>query len=214
MERRASPSEPRLILATRNPGKLREITAVLEGLPYGFGALADLTPPVALPPEGERSYVENALAKARAVSAGTGALTLADDSGLEVDALGGAPGVRSARYGGEGKSDAERCELLLRALAGVPARQRTARFRAVVALSGPRGREAVVEGVVEGVIVDAPRGHEGFGYDPLFLYPPLGRTFAELSLSTKSAVSHRGRALAQAREILREWATEVRPSAP
>ena len=158
-----------------------------------------------LPPEGEVSYADNARAKARAVAAATGAFALADDSGLEVDALGGRPGVLSARYGGEGKSDAERTRLLLAALAGIPAERRGARYRAVVTLCSPSGREATAEGIAEGRLLDAPRGEGGFGYDPIFYCTALGATFAELSAEQKHAVSHRGRAMARIRPILLDW---------
>jgi XTP/dITP diphosphohydrolase len=127
---------------------------------------------------------------------------LADDSGLEVDALGGAPGVHSARYGDADLDDAGRCALLLAALSDVPDARRTARFRCVIAIIDPEGRESVVEGVAEGLITRAPRGAGGFGYDPLFYYPPLGATFGELSDEAKSEVSHRARAAVLARRVL------------
>jgi XTP/dITP diphosphohydrolase len=181
------------------------MAALLGGTGWGLASLADY-PGLALPAEGEASYAANALAKARAVAAATGLPTLADDSGLEVDALGGRPGVRSARYGGPGLTDAERCRRLLDELAGVPPERRTARFRAVIALVDPaRGREATVEGVAEGRILEAPRGAGGFGYDPVFSYPPLGATFAELPPEVKNRVSHRGQALARARGVLEGW---------
>ncbi len=201
----ASPSSALLVLATANPAKGRELAALLADLPYRLRTLADF-PGVVLPPEGESSYARNALGKSRAVTAATGALALADDSGIEVDALGGRPGVLSARYGGEGLTDPERNALMLRELAGVPAERRTARYRAVIAVTAPDGREATLEGTAEGVLLEAPRGEGGFGYDPLFYYPPLGATFAELSAAAKHAVSHRGRAMARARELLRGWA--------
>jgi XTP/dITP diphosphohydrolase len=162
---------------------------------------------VVLPPEGETSYAANALGKARAATRATGELALADDSGIEVDAFGGRPGVLSARYGGEGLTDPERNALMLRELTGVPAERRTARYRALIAVTAPDGREATVEGMVEGVLLEAPRGAGGFGYDPIFYYPPLGATFAELSAEAKHAVSHRGRAMALAREVLQRWAS-------
>ena len=202
----ASPSDRRLVLATANPAKGRELAALLGDVPYRIQSLAEFTG-VVLPPEGDVSYAENALGKARAVTAATGLPALADDSGIEVDALGGRPGVRSARYGGEGLTDAERNARMLRELAGVPAERRTARYRAVVAVTAPDGREATVEGTVEGVLLEAPRGAGGFGYDPLFYYPPLGATFAEIQPAAKHAVSHRGRAMAGARAILRRWAS-------
>lgn len=132
------------------------------------------------------------------------ALTLGDDSGLEVDALGGGPGLYSARYGGPGLDDAGRCARLLEALTGVPDAARTARFVCVIALVDPSGVEHVVEGTADGLILTAPRGGGGFGYDPLFYYPPLGRTFAELSDDEKAGVSHRGRAIQAARRVLTE----------
>src|SRR5262249_12692452 len=152
---------------------------------------------------------DNALGKARAATAATGLLALGDDSGLEVDALGGRPGVLSARYGGDGPCDAARCRAPLSQLPRVPAGRRTARFRCVVAPGGLSGREATVEGVVEGVLLDAPRGSGGFGYDPLFYCPAIGATFAEASVEAKRSVSHRGRAIAQARRLLLEWATQT-----
>lgn len=167
--------------------------------------MADFAP-LALPPEGAASYADNALGKARAVAAATRTLALADDSGIEVDALGGRPGVLSARYGGEWWTDAERCALLLRELRDVAPARRTGRYRCVVALCSPSGREATVEGVVEGVLLSEPRGSGGFGYDPLFYYPPLRATFSEISPEAKHAVSHRGLAMARARRILLDWA--------
>jgi XTP/dITP diphosphohydrolase len=197
----SSPSRPQLVLATLNPAKARELAALLEGVPYEVRPLGEW-PGAALPEETGDTYHENALLKARAVARLVGALALADDSGVEVDALGGAPGVRSARFGGPGLDDAGRCALLLEALRGVPLEKRTARFRCVIALAGPAGREHTAEGVVEGMIADAPRGHHGFGYDPLFFYPPLGRTFAELLPGEKTRVDHRGRAVRAARRFL------------
>ncbi len=204
MARRPSPSRPRLILATLNPDKARELVSLLGDIPFEILSLSAV-PGATLPPEGEDSYRGNALAKARAAARLSGALTLADDSGLEVDALGGRPGVRSARYGGHGLSDSDRCAALLAELQGVPRERRTARFRCVVGLVSPDGREEVVEAVVEGIIAEAPRGTGGFGYDPLFFYPPLDRTFAELDPAQKNRVSHRARALARAREVLKGW---------
>lgn len=190
------------MLATANRAKAREMAAVLSGIPFRILNLADF-PGVTLPPEGESSYAENALAKARAVASATGEMSLADDSGIEVDALGGGPGLLSARYGGPGLSDPERCEVMLREMASVPREKRTARFRCLIAIVCPRRRrETTVEGVVEGVLLEAPRGAGGFGYDPLFFYPPLGRGFAELSAEEKNRVSHRGQAIARAREWL------------
>jgi XTP/dITP diphosphohydrolase len=183
--------------------------ALLAGLPYPILDLADVSS-VILPPEGVDSYEANALGKARAVARETGMLALADDSGLEVDALGGRPGLLSARYGGEGLSDEARYRALLAELRGVPAERRSARFRSVAAIAAPDGREATAEGVVEGVILDAPRGAGGFGYDPVFFYPPLGATFGELGPEAKDPASHRGLAIAGARRILLEWLSTER----
>jgi XTP/dITP diphosphohydrolase len=195
---------PRLTLATANAGKVRELTRMLAGFGYTVQSLADVGG-VRLPPEGEESYAENALGKARPVAAATGTVALGDDSGLEVDALGGRPGLASARYGGPGLGDAERVTRLLAELAPVSAR--AARFRCVLALVAPWGEETLVEGVVEGVLTDAPRGTHGFGYDPIFLVPALGQTFGELSDAQKDELSHRARAVAAARPILARWAT-------
>jgi len=197
----SSPSRPRLVLATLNRAKARELAALLGATSYELHALTEL-PGAALPEETGDTYRANALLKARAAARLTGACALADDSGIEVAALGGAPGVHSARFGGPGLDDAARCALLLNALRGVPPEARAARFRCVVALVDPGGREHTAEGFVDGVITDAPRGTNGFGYDPLFLYPPLGRTFAELSPEEKGRVDHRGRAVRAARRFL------------
>ncbi|MBI4587905.1 MAG: RdgB/HAM1 family non-canonical purine NTP pyrophosphatase [Candidatus Rokubacteria bacterium] len=200
----SSPARARLVIATLNPDKAGELAALLGDLPLEVVGLATI-PGAALPPEGDESYAANALAKARAAARASNSLALADDSGLEVDALGGRPGVRSARYGGSGLSDADRCAALIAELKGMPSERWTARFRCVVALVSPDGREEVVEGVVEGIITEAVRGTGGFGYDPVFFYPPLGRTFAELDPAAKNRVSHRARAAAAAREVLKRW---------
>ena len=165
--------------------------------------LADY-PGARLPEETGQTYAENALAKARAAAGFTGELSLGDDSGLEVDALGGAPGLHSARFGGPGLDDAGRVALLLERLRTVPREQRTARFRCVIALVDEAGRERTVGGVAEGAIATAPRGDGGFGYDPVFFYPPLGRTFGELSDHEKARVSHRALAARAARALLSE----------
>jgi XTP/dITP diphosphohydrolase len=189
------------VLATANRAKAREMAALLEGIPFRILNLSDLTG-VTLPPEGESSYADNALAKARAVAMASGEMALADDSGIEVDALGGRPGVLSARYGGEGLSDPERCHVMLQEMAGVPPERRGARFRCLIAIVCPRRKlETTMEGVVEGVLLEAPRGEGGFGYDPLFFYPPLGKGFAELPPAEKNRVSHR----AQACRLARAW---------
>jgi XTP/dITP diphosphohydrolase len=196
-----SPSRPRLVVATLNRAKGRELLTLLGDIAYDVTLLADL-PGATLPEETGATYRENALLKARAAAQTTRALSLADDSGIEVDALDGAPGLYSARFGGPGLDDAGRYALLLERLRGVPAVERTARFRSVIALVGPDGSERVVEGTVEGVIAEAPRGAGGFGYDPVFFYPPLGRTFGELAPAAKHRVDHRGAAVRAARALL------------
>ena len=180
---------------------MRELTELLAGVPFEIRTLADY-PPFTMPEETGATYAANALIKARATLARTGALALGDDSGIEVDALGGAPGVRSARYGGPGLDDAGRVARLLNELASVPDPQRTARFRCVIALAHPGGKETLVEGVCEGLIAHVPRGAGGFGYDPVFFYPPWGATFGEVSDARKATVSHRGLAAAAARSAL------------
>ncbi len=192
---------PRVVIATRNSGKARELETLLAGIAASFESLAR-HPNLRLPPEGEASYAGNALAKARAVHAALGVAAIGDDSGLEVDALGGAPGIRSARYAGEDAGDRENNARLLDALRDVPSGRRTARFRCALALVDPNGSEEVVEGACEGRIVDAPRGSGGFGYDPLFLPEGETRTFAELPGPRKDSISHRGRAAAALRQAL------------
>ncbi len=197
----SSVSDRRLLVATLNRAKGRELAELLADPRFDVIALADL-PVAALPDETGATYAENALIKARAAWRATGLRTIADDSGLEVDALGGAPGVYSARYGGPGLDDAGRVARLLSELRDVPDDRRTARFRCVIALVAPDGRERVVEGTVDGVIARAPRGAGGFGYDPVFVYPPLGRTFAELTREEKSRVDHRGAAVRALARVL------------
>ncbi len=193
----------RLVLATANPAKVAEFRRLLEGLDYAITTVGDY-PALRLPEAGATSYVDNARGKARATAAGTGAIALGDDSGLELDALGGRPGVASARYGGPGLTDGDRIARLLAEVSGACSRR--ARFRCVLALVAPWGEEIVLEGVVDGVIAERPRGAQGFGYDPIFLLPELGRTVAELAPAEKARLSHRARAIARARPILARWA--------
>ncbi|OGO05407.1 MAG: non-canonical purine NTP pyrophosphatase, RdgB/HAM1 family [Chloroflexi bacterium RBG_13_56_8] len=192
----------KLLIATHNAGKQREYAKLLQGLDIELVTLNELDVNLAVE-EGEVSFEANALLKACAYAQATDLLTLADDSGLEVDALDGAPGVRSARYGGEGASDEERYRRLLQELEGVPDPQRTARFRCVIALAWPDGRTETCEGTCEGYIAYAPRGEQGFGYDPIFYVLEYGRTMAQLPPEVKNRISHRARAAAKAREILR-----------
>ena len=180
-----------VVVATGNAGKLREFQEALR--PLGW-TLLDLSRfDVTLPPETGSTFEENADIKAVFTAAVTGRVALADDSGLEVEALGGEPGLYSARFGGKA-NDRERNAYLLERLALVPAPRR-ARFVSVVTLAYPGGRTLHARGEVEGLILEAPRGEEGFGYDPLFLVPHLGKTFAELTVAEKRPLSHRGRAL-------------------
>jgi len=191
----------KLLIATRNRGKKREYARLLQGLEVELIALDDLGVTKTIKEDGA-SYTENALLKARGYAAATGLLTLADDSGLEVDALDGAPGVLTARYAGEGATDEQRYSLLLEQLKDVPHEHRTARFRCVIALAWPDGRVEITEGVCEGRITREPRGEHGFGYDPVFYVPEYGCTMAELPPEIKNRISHRARAAAAALEIL------------
>lgn len=198
------------MLATRNPGKVREITAIYAGLCVEIVGLENWPALGALPEDGH-TYAENAASKALSVARATGTPAIADDSGVEIDALGGAPGVRSTRFLGEAASDAERNAGVLERLAGVPAARRTARYRAVVALATPDGLVETFEGVCEGVIADRPRGNGGFGYDPIFEIAGDGRTMAEVPLEVKNRISHRSRALRAARPVVERVLGVTRP---
>src|SRR2546422_9282013 len=156
------------------------------------------------------TFVENAILKAKAYARASDLLSLADDSGLEIDALGGAPGVYSARYLGEGMPYEERFRVILEQLKAQPVEQRTARFRCVIALAEPSGYVRTVEGVIEGVIAQEPRGENGFGYDPIFFVPELGKTTAELTPEQKNRISHRGRAAQRAHMLLKDWPEQAR----
>lgn len=193
-----------LVVATGNPGKFREMVALLQDLDLDLVPLDRVTA-ASLPAESGDSFQANARIKAEAAARLTGLAALADDSGLEVDALGGQPGVHSARFGGPGKTDAERCHLLLDKLKGIPPERRTARFRCAVAIAWPPAETRIVEGRCEGRIALAPRGSHGFGYDPLFEVPGLGRTLAELPPEAKNRMSHRAQAVARARHLLETW---------
>ena len=193
----------KLLVATGNPGKLREVSQILAGLPFEVLSLKDLGISMEVEETGA-TFTENAILKAEAYCASAGVLTLADDSGLVVDALGGRPGVLSARYGGEGLTDPQRVDLLLGELDGVSWEERTARFRCVIALAWPGGRLETVEGVVEGVIQYEPEGSNGFGYDPIFHLPERDCTTAQLETSDKNRISHRGQAVRKAAKLLME----------
>lgn len=190
-----------LMLATGNPGKVRELRDLLA-LHLDLTSAALLTPrdwPAPLPDVAETgaTFAENARLKAEALAAATGLPALADDSGLCVDALGGAPGLYSARWAGAGASDADRNTKLLLALADVPPERRTAQFICAIALALPSGRTVLAEGVCDGLILDTPCGADGFGYDPLFLLPAAGRTMAELTAEEKNRLSHRALAISR-----------------
>jgi len=190
----------KLLIATNNRGKLAEYLELLKDLPF------ELTWPekegLKLKVEEKTgSYQENAIAKAVTWAKATGLITLADDSGLEVDALGGAPGPVSARYGGL-ETDRERYELLLKKMEGIPWPRRTARFRCVIAIAYPDGEVHTFEGVMEGLIALEPKGEHGFGYDPVFFLPELGKTVAQLTLEEKNRLSHRAQAARKARDFL------------
>jgi XTP/dITP diphosphohydrolase len=191
-----------LLLATRNPGKVREIETILRGSRWSFSSLQSF-PGVDTPAETGATYADNAILKARFYALATGMCALADDSGLEVEALGGAPGVFSARYAGPNSTDADRRTLLLSELAKIPDANRRARFVAVVAISDAKGSVLnVSEGICEGTITFSPRGDGGFGYDPLFVPDGYHQTFAELSEEIKNRISHRARALMNTRDFL------------
>jgi len=194
----------RVVVATRNRGKLREILRLLAdaGVTMELVTIDELAPDAVLPEE-EATFEGNALSKARAAATATGLPAIADDSGLEVDALDGAPGVWSARYAGEPSDDERNNAKLIAALGGVTPDRRRGRFRCVAAyVDRDRGLELTRAGAVEGEILSAPRGDKGFGYDPLFLLPDKGRTMAELDLDEKNQVSHRAAAFKALAEAL------------
>jgi XTP/dITP diphosphohydrolase len=200
-------SRPLLLLASANQGKLRELRTILDGLPVELVGLAEVGP--GEPPEVEETgdtFLANALLKGRAYAAWSGLAAVADDSGLEVDALGGAPGVRSARYAGQGAGDQANLDKLLAALAGVPAERRRARFRCAAVLVDPAVGEWRAEAAWEGRVLEAPRGSGGFGYDPVFLPDGWEQTSAEVDQATKDAASHRGKAFRALRPAIERWA--------
>lgn len=194
----------KLLLATNNKGKVREYKSLLPGIPYEIVTPAErgITTEV---DETGISFEENARLKATTLAKESGLLSLADDSGLEVDALGGEPGPLSARYAGEGASDIERINYLLARLKDVPEEKRTARFRCVIAIAAPDGTVEFCSGECRGVITTEPMGSHGFGYDPVFYLPALGKTMAELPPEEKNKISHRARAAARARELLKKF---------
>jgi len=191
----------KIVLATGNQHKLREFQKILDA------DSLEIVPQSAFPGcpeviEDGSSFEENALKKARAIAAHTGCVAMADDSGLEVDALDGAPGIYSARYAGEPRSDKRNIALLLKSMRDVDTPRRGAQFRCVIAVVTPDGRELVAQGLCRGRITTEPLGSDGFGYDPVFLHEPSGRTFAQLDSAEKNSISHRGLAVHNVRELL------------
>lgn len=193
-----------LLLATNNGGKIREYRSLLQELPVKLVTLAEQSITVDVEEVGG-SMEENARLKAMTLSRESGLPALADDSGLEVDALGGEPGVLSARYAGEGASDSERADLLLSRMEGVPWEERSAHFRCVIAVAMPDGRCRFGYGDCPGMILFQPEGSGGFGYDPVFYIPSLDKTMARLSLEEKNAISHRGKAVRELPRIVLEF---------
>ena len=200
---------PKLLLATTNRGKAAEYRSLLEGLNFELLTLDQ----AGISREAEESYStfeENARSKAVFYATLSGLITLADDSGLEVDALGGEPGVRSSRYAGEGASDSARVNFLLNKLKDIPWEKRQARFRCVIAIADPHGNVELADGECKGYIALEPRGVNGFGYDPVFYVPEYGKTIAELPPELKNEISHRGRAAKKARTILEKLSSRLR----
>ena len=191
----------KLILATKNENKVKELQAMLDGMNIYVTSLFDY-PKIADIVEDGASFRENALKKAREVHEITGEWVLGDDSGLVVDALGGAPGIYSSRYSGKEKDYIANNEKLLEEMKDVPDSERQAAFVCVLAVVGPQGQEHIVEGRCEGVITHELKGDKGFGYDPLFFMPDRDLTMAELPMNEKNQISHRGRALAKIKEVL------------
>ena len=202
---------PRLLIGTNNAHKVREVVRLLDGA--GWDALVPRELGIALDvAEDGETFEANALIKARAFAESSGMPALADDSGIEVDALGGRPGVHSARYGGPGLSDEERTALLLDEMAAVPDGQRGCRYVAVLALAWPGGEAETFSGTCEGELARAPAGGGGFGYDPVFYVPSAGRTVAQMDAAQKDAFSHRGKAARLVRERLIAIAKEGAPA--
>ena len=190
-----------LVLATRNPDKGRELTALLGDLGISIRTLAEFPAVPEVVEDGETCEA-NAIKKAVTVARVTGLPAVADDTGLMVEALGGRPGVHAARYAGEGATYEDNCRKLLHELAGVPRERRGARFVTVAAIADPKGKVEAVQGVLDGLITETPAGSKGFGYDPVFFVPELGKTLAQLTPEEKNRISHRARAFAKIKELL------------
>lgn len=198
---------PVLLVATTNRGKVDEYRSLLSGLGLELVTL-DQTDIRQEAEENYNTFTENACSKARFYAGLSGLLTLADDSGLEIDALGGEPGVKSSRYAGDNATDADRIRFLLNKLKDVPPEKRQARFKCVIAIASPDGHVEAVSGECEGLIALEPRGENGFGYDPIFYLPQYGKTIAEMDPELKNEISHRGRAARKVREVLARMLTE------
>ena len=192
-----------LVLATANRDKQKEMMALLDDLPITIRTLDECEPVPPIIEDGETCEA-NARKKAMVIAHATGRLALADDTGLEVEALGGRPGVFAARYAGENATYEDNCHKLLKELQGIPAGQRTARFLTVVAIAEPSASIDVVEGVLDGQIAEHPAGTDGFGYDPVFVVPESGKTLAQMTLEEKNQISHRARALVKAKGLLQQ----------
>ena len=197
-----------LVLATRNRHKVIELVALLGDLDIKIRTLDEFPGAPEVVEDGDTCEA-NAVKKARAIAEFTGLSAVADDTGLEVDALDGRPGIYAARYAGEDATYEDNCRKLLRELMGVPREQRTARFLTVAAIALPSGEIRVAQGTLDGVIAEEASGTLGFGYDPVFLIPELGKTLAQLSADQKNRISHRAKAFAQAKDLLREMAFEI-----
>ena len=194
---------PKLLLATFNPGKIREYRLLLDGLGYEITTLAEEGIAEVVAESGD-TYEQNARIKATTYARLCQILTLADDSGLEIDALNGEPGTKSARFAGEAATDADKVRLLLAKLNGVLWERRTACYKCVIAIAAPEGHSNVCYGECCGLIALEPKGENGFGYDPIFFLPGRGKTMAQLPLEVKNQISHRGRASRQARQVLQQ----------
>lgn len=201
---------PKLLIATTNRGKIREYRSLLSGLPFDLVTPDELGVNIEVK-EDFPSYEENASIKAESFARASQVITIADDSGLEVDVLGGEPGIRSARAAGETAWDKDRINHLLARLKGIPLEKRTAHFKCVIAIAFPQGKTKLCHGECAGLIALEPRGEKGFGYDPIFYLPELDKTMAELPLEIKNKISHRGKAAREAYGILEKISEEVKP---
>lgn len=198
----------KILIATKNEGKAKEYRKLFEPKGFEVVTLNDLNDPIEIVEDGE-TFAQNAAIKATALAEKYQVIALADDSGLMVDQLGGAPGIYSARYAGDHDDKANKQKLLAE-LAGVAPDKRIAHFHCAIVVASPAGEQLTVEGEVNGVILEEQRGQGGFGYDPLFYYPPFERSFAQLSMEEKNSVSHRGRAVKALMERFDAWLNEVR----